>query len=64
MGIYLYLPYVLGMIFAMIAASKTKQWSKQHEIGLAGSLGILLYFVDYFRPVSLEFFKSTLNSFC
>ena len=32
-------------------------------IGLAGSLGILLLTVDYFRPVSLEFFKSTLNSF-
>ena len=54
MGIYLYLPYVLGMIFAMIAASKTKQWSNNIPmIGLAGSLGILLtYFVDYFRPVS------------
>ena len=43
MGIYLYLPYVLGMIFAMIAASKTKQWSNNIPmIGLAGSLGILL----------------------
>ena len=63
MGIYLYLPYVLGMIFAMIATSKTKQWSNNIPmIGLAGSLGNY-YFVDYFRPVSLEFFKSTLNSF-
>ena len=57
MGIYLYLPYVLGMIFAMIAASKTKQWSNNIPmIGLAGSLGILGLFL-------LSFFKSTLNSF-
>ena len=64
MGIYLYLPYVLGMIFAMIAASKTKQWSNNIPmIGLAGSLGILLLTSWTILGLFLEFFKSTLNSF-
>ena len=65
MGIYLYLPYVLGMIFAMIAASKTKQWSNNIPmIGLAGSLGILLLTSwTILGLFLLSFFKSTLNSF-
>lgn len=65
MGIYLYLPYVLGMIFAMIVASKTKQWSNNIPmVGLAGSLGILLLTSwTILGLFLLSFFKSTLNSF-
>ena len=38
---------------------------KQHTNGWSGRKfgNITSYLVDYFRPVSLEFFKSTLNSF-